>query len=228
MALLAMSLLLHCADLNGPMPTPTPTKAPKTVRFLALGDSYTIGESVAEPERWPNQLATFLKSQAVEVDTTWIIARTGWRTDNLMDGINLAQPDSSFNLVGLCIGVNNQYQGRPIAQYELEFRQLLARSIAHAGGRKELVFILSYPDYGYTPFGASNLASISLQVDAFNAVSKRVAEEKGIQYFDIVDISRQGLVEPDLVASDGLHPSGKQYGEWIASIQTHVFEMLER
>ena len=227
-SLLFLALLTNCSDLNGPSPVEEVATTPKSVRFLALGDSYTIGQSVPEPDRWPNQLAKWLVEQAVQVDSTMIIARTGWRTDNLTAGVNTQMPDSNFNLVGLLIGVNNQYQGRPIAQYEIEFRQLLERSVAQAGGRNPQVFVVSIPHYGFTPFGASDQSNISTEIDAFNAVNKRITDQAGIQYFDITPISRRGLVEPDLVASDGLHPSGKQYRLWVESMQNRIFEMLER
>lgn len=225
--LIGLSFLYSCSDLDESSPISN-ANPPKNRRFLALGDSYTIGQSVAVSERWPMQLAEYLRSREVVVDTTAIIAQTGWRTDNLMSAIQSRQPDSSYNLVALLIGVNNLYQGRSVEAYEPEFKALLERSIALAGGRKELVFVVSIPDYGYTPFGESDQAAISAKIDIFNAANKRITAEAGIQYFDITPISRRGLDEPDLVANDGLHPSGKQYRLWVESMQSKVFEMLER
>lgn len=182
-------------------------------RFLALGDSYTIGESVAESERWPNQLAAKLK-----IKQPRIIATTGWRTDNLKDAIEAAQLQPEYDLVSLLIGVNNQYQGKPIEVYECEFEELLLTSIKLAKGKKKNVFIVSIPDYGYTPFGRAKQEKISAELDQYNAISKRIASKYGVNYFYITDISRKGLEDPELVAGDGLHPSGKMYAQWVEVI----------
>ncbi|MCB0489501.1 MAG: SGNH/GDSL hydrolase family protein [Cyclobacteriaceae bacterium] len=188
------------------------------LKYLALGDSYTIGESVAEKERWPVQLAEQLRAKGFEIDNPRIIATTGWRTDNLKNGINIAQIKDTYNLVSLLIGVNNQYQGKPVDQYAIEYEDLLKTAIAFAGGNKEKVFVVSIPDYGFTPFGKPKQEKISKELDEFNEVNRRITESYGIQYFNITDISRQGLNDPELVASDGLHPSGKQYKLWVDRI----------
>jgi lysophospholipase L1-like esterase len=187
------------------------------VKFLALGDSYTIGESVAISERWPVQLIQRLRTEkGFACDDPRIIATTGWRTDNLKNAITTAniQPNE-YNLVSLLIGVNNQYQGKTVESYAPEFEELLETAIALAGGNKSHVFVLSIPDYGYTPFGKNKQAEISAELDQFNAVNKSIAERLSIKYFNITDISRRGLAEPDLVANDGLHPSGNMYTEWV-------------
>lgn len=189
-----------------------------SLRYLALGDSYTIGESVLESERWPVQLAAALSKQGILVAQPKIIAVTGWRTDNLKNGINIAQLKEQYDLVSLLIGVNNQYQGKPVDQYAIEYEDLLKTAIALAGGKKENVFVVSIPDYGYTPFGKPKQAQISNALDEFNAVNKRITESYGIAYFNITDISRRGFDDPELVASDGLHPSGKQYALWVERI----------
>jgi lysophospholipase L1-like esterase len=187
------------------------------VKFLALGDSYTIGESVAVSERWPVQLVNRLRAEKGFVcDDPRIIATTGWRTDNLKNAITAAniQPNE-YTLVSLLIGVNNQYQGKTAESYAPEFEELLETAIALAGGNKAHVFVVSIPDYGYTPFGKNKQAEISAALDQFNAVNKSITQQLGIKYFNITDISRKGLTETDLVASDGLHPSGKMYTEWV-------------
>lgn len=187
------------------------------VKFLALGDSYTIGESVLESERWPVQLVKRIRSEKyLACDDPRIIATTGWRTDQLKNAILSAniQPNQ-YNLISLLIGVNNQYQNKSVESYAPEFEELLNMAIALAGGDKSRVFVVSIPDYGYTPFGKSNQEKISRELDAFNAVNKTVAEKLGVRYFYITDISRRGLTEPELVAKDGLHPSGKMYAEWV-------------
>lgn len=210
-----MSLLFCFALLSNTMCAQT-MKEP--ISYLALGDSYTIGESVAESERWPVQLARTLTRKGVAVAPPQIIATTGWRTDNLKDGIATAQLKGTYDLVSLLIGVNNQYQGQPADQYALEYEDLLKTAIQLAGGKKEKVFVVSIPDYGYTPFGKSKQPQISRELDEFNEINRRITDSYGIAYFDITDISRQGWEDPELVASDGLHPSGKQYTLWVERI----------
>jgi lysophospholipase L1-like esterase len=186
--------------------------------YLALGDSYTIGESVADQERWPNQLVMKLTQAGRPVDKPTIIATTGWRTDDLKNAIEKAQLKPEYDLVSLLIGVNNFYQGKPIEQYKIEFTELLNTAIQLAKGKKENVFVVSIPDYGYTPFGKPKQEQISKGIDAFNAANKQIADKNGIRYITITDISRKGIVKPDLVATDDLHPSGKQYTEWVTRI----------
>lgn len=188
------------------------------VKFLALGDSYTIGQSVSVSERWPVQLITMLREKGFDCYDPTIIATTGWRTDNLKNAVVNANLSHDYNLVSLLIGVNNFYQGRSIETYSIEFEELLTMAIALASGDTSRVFVVSIPDYGYTPFGESKQQSISKGIDAFNNVNKTISEKLNVAYYNITDISRRGLNEPDLVASDGLHPSGKMYKEWAELI----------
>ena len=188
------------------------------VRFLALGDSYTIGESVVASERWPAQLMDSLSAHGLEYVDCNIVAVTGWRTDELKDAIEHAKIKSEYTLVSLLIGVNNYYQGKSVESYKPEFEELLQMAIEIAGGIKSRVFVLSIPDYGYTPFGKNNRATISQGIDAFNAANEAIAKKLNIKYIAITDISRRGLAEADLVAFDGLHPSGKMYSEWVKRI----------
>lgn len=188
------------------------------MKYLALGDSYTIGESVAPEERWPVQLAHQLRQRGKAVEGPTIIATTGWRTDNLQNGMTIARLQPEYDLVSLLIGVNNQYQGRPLAQYQTEFEALLREAIRLARGNKANVFVVSIPDYGYTPFGQPRQEKISRELDAFNEANRALTEQLGVKYIYITDISRQGLQDPALVAADGLHPSGKMYGLWVARI----------
>ena len=194
---------------------PTVPNPPKPIKYLALGDSYTIGQSVEEYERYPIQLATQLEADSIPVDTTIIIAQTGWRTDNLINAIDNANLTDTFDLVSLLIGVNNQYQGKPFSLYETEFPELLQTAIDLAGGDKEKVFVLSIPDYGYTPFGQNNQTSISAALDIYNDYNKTITEAEGISWFDITPISRNGLAQPELVATDNLHPSSEMYRQWV-------------
>lgn len=188
------------------------------MKFLALGDSYTIGESVQQNERWPVQLSEALNRKGFRFESPKIIATTGWRTDDLKGAVIAEDPAKDFDLVSLLIGVNNQYQGRSASDYEPEFEELLNMAISFAGGDKEKVFVVSIPDYGYTPFGKEKQATISEEIDAFNNINRSVAEKYGISYFDITPLSRKGFEDPELVASDGLHPSGKQYRLWVEII----------
>lgn len=190
----------------------------KERKFLALGDSYTIGESVSENERWPVQLAKKLREKGQSIGEPLIIATTGWRTDDLMNAVNKAHLKNEYDLVSLLIGVNNQYQGKSSEEYVIEFEDLLKTAIQLAKGKKENVFVVSIPDYGYTPFGKPKQAEISKALDRFNEINKRITEKAGIKYINVTDISRQGIQQPELVADDGLHPSGKMYRLWVDRI----------
>ena len=162
-----------------------------------------------------------------EVSHVRIVAKTGWTTDELQAGIDNANlADSSYSLVSLLIGVNNQYRGRSVEDYKPEFTALLNQAIIFAGGRVERVFVVSIPDYAYTPFGNGN-TTISEGIDEFNAANRQITESLGIRYFDITPISREGFADPALVASDGLHPSGKQYAQWVSLMLPAVKEMVD-
>jgi lysophospholipase L1-like esterase len=184
-------------------------------KFLALGDSYTIGESVSEDQRWPNQLAAALSKRGIATAIPKIIATTGWRTDDLKNAILKDNPSKNYDLVSLLIGVNNQYQGKSAEVYAPEFEALLKMAIEFAGGKKENVFVVSIPDYGFTPFGKEKKETISKAIDQFNEVNRSIAEKYNVKYFDITPISRRGFEDPELVASDGLHPSAKMYQQWV-------------
>jgi lysophospholipase L1-like esterase len=192
------------------------------IKFLALGDSYTIGESVTTNERWPVQLMDSLSARGLDYVESKILATTGWRTDNLAEAIRHAKIKTEYTLVSLLIGVNNLYQGKSVESYKPEFEALLDMAIKIAGGRKSRVFVVSIPDYGYTPFGKKDQPAISKGIDEYNAVNESIARKMNVKYYNITDISRRGLAEPDLVAFDGLHPSGKMYSEWIKLILTDV------
>lgn len=187
------------------------------VKLLALGDSYTVGQGVAPGQAWPRQLVSELRRLGIEAADPTIIAVTGWRTDQLIGALNSFDPPHEYNLVSLLIGVNNFYQLQSIETYAEEFDQLLDTAIGLAGDTSS-VFVLSIPDYGYTPFGQSNQPSISEGIDAFNEVNETLTKSKGIAYFNITDISRRGLDQPNLVADDGLHPSGVMYELWVERI----------
>jgi len=189
----------------------------KPKSFLALGDSYTIGQSVNIAERFPVQVAALLSRQGIPVSEPVIIATTGWTTGNLLSVLTSNPPAQTYDFVTLLIGVNNQYQGRSTDEYRSQFSELITKAIGFAGAVKKRVFVLSIPDYSVTPFAQSaDTARIAREIDAFNAINKEIALQSGVVYLDITPVSRQGRTEPSLTATDGLHPSGKQYGIWAA------------
>ena len=181
--------------------------------FLALGDSYTIGEQVDSAERWPVQLARMLRARKVDVRDPEIVARTGWTTDELAAGIAVAAPTGPYGLVSLLIGVNNQYRGRDAGRYRDEFKSLLAQAVAFAGGSPGRVLVLSIPDWGVTPFASSrDRAKIAAEIDRYNAINREEARRAGARYVDVTAASREA--HEGWVTGDGLHPSGAQYRRW--------------
>lgn len=196
--------------------------------YLALGDSYTIGESVAENERWPIQLSKSLTKSGVEVALPQIIARTGWTTDELKAKIVSEKITKTYDLVSLLIGVNNQYRGRSIEQFRTEFVDLLETAIKFSGNKASHVLVVSIPDWGVTPFGGKGQnKTISEQIDLFNKVKKEETEKKGILFIDITPISRQALNDASLIAEDGLHPSGKMYQQWVEIISPELLKKIK-
>ncbi|WP_093143899.1 SGNH/GDSL hydrolase family protein [Pseudoxanthomonas sp. GM95] len=193
--------------------------APHGLRYLALGDSYTIGEGVAVEDRWPLQLARALRADGIGLDDPQIIATTGWTTDELQAAIDQAAPAPGFDLVTLLIGVNNQYRGRSLDEYLQQFQALLARSIALAGARPQRVIVLSIPDWGVTPFAATSGRDpnrIAREIDAFNQEARIACRRGGVAFVDVTPVSRQHGAEPAMLVADGLHPSGAMYALWTA------------
>jgi len=196
------------------------------IRFLALGDSYTIGESVLEEERWPVQLADRLQDQGHEVEVT-IVARTGWTTDELWQGIEAAKPSPPYDMVSLLIGVNNQYRGRDVEEYRQQFLLLLNKAIGFAGADPRRVIVISIPDWAFTPFAADrDRVMISAAIDEYNAVNRQESLKAGTRYVDVVPASRSGLNDGLLIADDGLHPSAKMYSQWADLIFPEAIQLL--
>jgi lysophospholipase L1-like esterase len=185
-------------------------------RFLALGDSYTIGEGVSADGRWPNQLAA-----ALQLDAPGIVARTGWTTDELSAAMDAHTFHPPYALVTLLIGVNNQYRGRDPANYRTEFTRLLQRAIELAGGRPQHVIVVSIPDWGVTRFGHASgrdLVKTAREIDAYNAANAQIATMLQVRYADVTAISRNGGDRPDMLVDDGLHPSAAMYTRWLEVI----------
>ncbi|HXO19736.1 MAG TPA: SGNH/GDSL hydrolase family protein [Thermoanaerobaculia bacterium] len=188
---------------------------PAALRFLALGDSYTIGEHVDPAKRWPVQLAALLKEHGVDIGEPQIVARTGWTTDELAAGIDRAAPQGPYALVSLLIGVNNQFRGRSAQEYRGQFHSLLERAVGLAGGQAGHVVVLSIPDWGVTPFAnGRDRRRIAAEIDRLNAINREEAKRAGTGYVDITPESREAADDPTRVASDGLHPSAKAYAAW--------------
>ena len=201
----------------------------RTARILALGDSYTIGEAVADDARWPVRLAALLRARSVEVAPPQIVAKTGWTTDELARGIEAAEPRGPFDVVTLLIGVNNQYRGRPSSEYRNQLRDLLARAVAFAGGTSDHVIVLSIPDWSVTPFAeGSDRARVAREIEEFNAINLAEASRIGARYVDVTPISRRAAREPELIAGDGLHPSGSMYDEWAHAVLPETVGILSR
>ena len=191
--------------------------SPTARTYLALGDSYTIGEGAAAADRWPTQLAGLLTARGMAVAAPDYIARTGWTTDELLAAIAAAQPVSSYDLVSLLIGVNNQYRGQSPNQYRTEFRVLLQQAIGFARGRPGRVVVLSIPDWGQSPFGqrqGGDPAAIGLEINQFNAIAQDECRQAHVAYVSITDLTRAAAGIGSQFTRDGLHYSGPQMRLW--------------
>ena len=225
----SLCLLLTCDKSNN---QPIMIKSPQnnTFTYLALGDSYTIGESVSQTESFPYQLVSALKSVDLAIVQPTIIAKTGWTTDELQTAIKAENSTQNYDIVTLLIGVNNQYRGNSPTTYRKEFAALLQTAINFAGKNKNHVFVVSIPDWGVTPFGKASgkdINAIGLEIDAFNAFAKEETLAMDVSYTDITIISRNAATDLALVASDGLHPSGKMYAEWAKKVAPSVIKAIK-
>ncbi|NND94458.1 MAG: SGNH/GDSL hydrolase family protein [Flavobacteriales bacterium] len=190
---------------------------PKSYVYLALGDSYTIGQSVSYTDRWPSQLVSKLDSMGITVDSLKFIAQTGWTTISLQNAINAEQPLGVFDMVSLLIGVNDQFQGAPFGQFQQGFDTLLTQAMIFAGGQ-ENIFVVSIPDYGVTPFGSNNSDEIAEEIDMYNTYMQDECLDRGVPFINVTSISRNLGSSQGALASDNLHPSGYQYGLWANKI----------
>ena len=195
--------------------TGAPGSSREALRYLALGDSYTIGEGVAPEERWPHQLVRLLAMRGMRLAPPEIVATTGWTTDELQAGIDAARLAPPYDLVSLLIGVNNQYRGRSLPEYREQFRALLSRAVSLAGGAEGRVLVLSIPDWGATPFAEGrDRAAIGAEIERFNVTNRGETERAGARYVDVLPTSRLAAGAPHLCAPDGLHPAGPMYALW--------------
>ncbi len=204
--------------------------AQQPLTYLALGDSYTIGEGVEEKDRYPVQLVRDLNATGKwQFESPQIIAKTGWTVDELDAGINASQTDEQgYDLVTLLIGVNNQYRGRPVADFEKEFEAMLQQAIGFAKGKKDHVVVISIPDWGVTPFAISkkvDQAKVAQEIDAYNAAKKSVCKRYGIAFIDITEDYRKIGAQAEMVVEDKLHPSGLVYAQWTKKLLTQVQKM---
>lgn len=199
----------------------------KPITYLALGDSYTIGESVPAEQNFPNQLFQLANAEGIEMEKPRIIATTGWTTDELMKGIEEASEVQAISpdhgLVTLLIGVNNQYRGRPVDDYKKEFSDLLQKALAFAGGSKKNVVVLSIPDWGVTPFAKDrDRKLIAAEIDAYNQAAEGITKNEDIHYIYITEWTREADKDLTLLAGDGLHPSGIEYERWSREILRYL------
>ena len=189
--------------------------------YLALGDSYTIGEGIDAAGRWPVQLAAALRTHGIDLADPRILATTGWTTDELWAAMDAAEPLGAWGFVSLLIGVNNQYRGRGVDDYAGEFHRLLRRAIALAGDRVDRVLVLSIPDWGVTPFAVASgrdREAFAADLDAYNAAARDLCEAHGVAFVDITGISRDRGGTAEMLADDGLHPSASQYARWAGAV----------
>jgi lysophospholipase L1-like esterase len=217
-------LIFSCAKNKYPFQMTEPKKA---YTYLALGDSYTIGQSVLSSENFPNQTVQLLNQQDYNFKSPEILATTGWTTDELQNNINSHTFTPPYDFVSLLIGVNNQYRGRSVENYKPEFESLLKQAIQFAGGNANRVMVVSIPDWGVTPFAnGRDRAQIAKEIDDYNAANKYFSVIYKVNYIDITPDSREAATDLSLVAGDGLHPSAKEYARWAQKVFTAIKQQL--
>lgn len=211
-AILCWSLVAFACERSA-VPNPLLVDTETMPNYLALGDSYTIGEGVAPQDRWPVVLAESLKLEPT------IVARTGWTVEELEAGIAAqTSPDATYRFVTLLIGVNDEFRGGEVETYATDFERVLGRAVEFAGDDASLVTVVSIPDYGVTPAFRAR-AGISERIDAFNATAREITASREVRWVDVTEVSRQ---MPDAVVADGLHPNAEQYRAWAALIEQSI------
>ena len=229
--LIALLAFSECAKKENTVPgvntkaksVPSNTTVSDTLRYLALGDSYTIGESVTSPESFPYQLTDSLNNRAFQVQYPAEIAKPGWTSNDLITAITVSGINNlKFSFVTLLIGVNDEAQGLSLSNYKSNFQQLLSTAINFANGDASHVFVLSIPDWGVTPFAKGQDSTISPQIASFNVINRSASMSAGVNYLDITGISKQAATNLSLIAPDGLHPSGEMYQLWVQQLAPMV------
>lgn len=225
--MLSMFFSVGCKKNTTSIQVPAPAASASAKTYLALGDSYTIGQSVPASDRFPVQTAQWLSSAGIIMSNSQIIATTGWTTTNLADAIAAMHTSGPYSVVSLLIGVNDQYQMHDTIGYRARFTSLLNTSVSLAGNQRDHVFVVSIPDYSITPFAAgSDTATIHRQIDQFNLINKQVTAQSQCNYLDITPSTREALNDPSLLAADGLHPSGKEYKKWADRLGPMMLDKL--
>lgn len=219
-------ILIFIAAMKNPEFSLT-NRSKKSYTYLALGDSYTIGEQVSSEENFPNQTVRKLREDGFNVKSPVIIAKTGWTTDELQQAINNAKLKKKYDFVTLLIGVNNQYRGRKVVDYIPQFESLLKQAIRYTGNDTSNVIVISIPDWGASPFAEGrNRSQIKTEIDEYNAANQLVASKFNVHYINITESSRKAAGDATLFAKDGLHPSGKEYDEWATHVANFIKEVL--
>jgi lysophospholipase L1-like esterase len=219
-------LLNACRPGNIDMNQEVEAAADTNISLMALGDSYTVGQSVADADRWTDQLTDSLLSPGPNLETS-ILARTGWTSADLLIAMDSYSFDIDYDFLSLLIGVNNQFRGIQISEFEIDLNELLDRAIALASHDPERVLVLSIPDWGQTPFGAAyNVSEIAQEIDQYNEVIEQMSAVKGLTFIDITAISRMAAAQTNLIAVDGLHPSGEMYALWAAEIEPYIIQLI--
>jgi len=220
-------LIFSCAK-KGSDPVQMTNQTNITHSYLALGDSYTIGESVLPSENFPNQTVQLLTQSGYNFKSPEIIAKTGWTTDELQNNINSHTFTPPYDIVTLLIGVNNQYRGRPVDTYKPEFENLLRQAIQFAGGKTDHVIVLSIPDWGVTPFAnGRDRAQIAREIDEYNSAIKTISENYKVNFIDITALTREAANDLSLLAADGLHPSAKEYKRWSEKLADKIKALIQ-
>lgn len=200
----------------------------KSLKYLALGDSYTIGESVPLEKNFPHQVVALLRKEKINIEGPAIVAKTGWTTDELQDQLSRVRLALPFDFVTLLIGVNNQYRGRSEKEYAQQFEELLQQAIGYAADKPNHVIVLSIPDWGVTPFAKDRDKNIiAKEIDAFNAINKKMAKKYNVHYVDITPFTREVANDKTLVADDGLHPSAKDYARWAEKVKEVMMKEMK-
>ena len=186
--------------------------------FLALGDSYTVGEGVSYEESWPSQFVDYALDRGIDFKNPELIAQTGWKTYDLLDAIKSSNLSVKYDFISLLIGVNNQFNSRPLTEFEDDLNEILTE-INYLKKGNSKVIVISIPDWGYSPYGSSyDRDRISDEIDQFNNILKKISEQNNLNFVDVTQISRLAIKEPNLISEDKLHPSGLMYLEWVEKI----------